>query len=316
MHQTRRTPPDAAVLLGAVLAVLLFAASIEGRPEAANRFPNVPLITQDGRTVRFYDDLLKGKAVVINVIYTSCKDRCPLETAKLAQVQRLLADHVGKDIFFYSITVDPEFDTPEVLKAYAEKFHVGPGWLFLTGQREDIGLLQKRLGLYSMTDAANPDGHQPSLMIGNEGTGAWMLNSAVDNPRFLATTIRNFLIGWKSEAPDARRSYSTAAPIAGFGAGGYLFQSKCAACHTIGGGESIGPDLLGVTGRRDGGWLRRFIQRPDQLLAERDPIAVALYAKYKQVQMPNLRLGDADVEALVQYMTLQANEKSGPARGR
>lgn len=316
MHQPRRTPPAIALLLGAVLAALLFAASIERRTEAADRFPNVPLITQDGRTVRFYDDLLKGKAVVINMIYTSCKDRCPLETAKLAQVQRLLADHVGKDIFFYSITIDPEFDSPEVLRAYAEKFHVGPGWLFLTGQRDDITLLQKRLGLYSMTDAANPDGHQPSLMIGNEGTGAWMLNSAVDNPRFLATTIRNFLIGWTRDPADGRRSYSTAAPIAGFGAGGYLFQSKCAACHTIGGGDRIGPDLSGVTERRDGRWLRRFIQRPDQLLAERDPIAMALHAQYNQVQMPNLRLGDADVEALVEYMTRQANGKPGPARGR
>ena len=115
-------------------AVLLVAVALPGsRPAVgaerwgAEYFPNVPLITQDGKKVRFYDDLLKGKAVVINAIYTHCTDRCPLSTARLAQVQRLLGDRVGNEIFFYSLSIDPERDTPEVLKAYAEKFHVGPG---------------------------------------------------------------------------------------------------------------------------------------------------------------------------------------------
>ena len=122
---------------------LAFAANLWG----ANYFPNVPLITQDGTTVHLYDDLLKGKAVAINLIYTSCKDECPLETARLVQVQRLLGDRVGKDIFFYSISIDPKRDTPAVLKAYAEKFGVGPGWLFLTGNADDIKLVAKKLGL-------------------------------------------------------------------------------------------------------------------------------------------------------------------------
>src|SRR5437879_2984910 len=146
-------------------------------PWGADYFPNVPLITQDGTTVRFYDDLLKGKKVAINLIYTSCKDECPLETARLVQVQQLLGDRVGKDVFFYSISIDPTRDTPEMLKAYAEKFHVGPGWLFLTGNEDDIKLVAKKLGLTRR--------------------GQWMRNSAVDNPRFLATTISNFR-GWKS----------------------------------------------------------------------------------------------------------------------
>src|SRR4029077_12356074 len=104
----------------------------------ANYFPNITLITQDGTKVRFYDDLLKGKSAAINIMYTSCKDECPLETARLVQLQRLLGDRMGKDIFFYSISIDPDHDTPEVLKAYAEKFGVGPGWTFLTGKAEDI----------------------------------------------------------------------------------------------------------------------------------------------------------------------------------
>src|SRR5476649_1341217 len=73
----------------------------------ANYFPNIPLTTQDGKTVHFYDDLLKDKKVVINFIYTRCGDSCPLETARLAQVQRILGDRMGRDIFFYSFSVDP-----------------------------------------------------------------------------------------------------------------------------------------------------------------------------------------------------------------
>src|SRR5689334_15609235 len=112
----------------------------------ADYFPNVPLTTQDGTTVHLYDDLLKGKALAINVMYTSCKDECPLETARLVQVPRLLGERMGKDIFFYSITIDPKRDTPQVLKAYAQKYGAGPGWLFLTGKEEDIKLATKKLG--------------------------------------------------------------------------------------------------------------------------------------------------------------------------
>lgn len=81
----------------------------------ANYFPNVTLVTQDGKSVRFFDDLLKDKVVVIYFMYTSCEDTCPLETAQLVRVQRILGDRVGKDVFMYSITIDPKHDTPEVL---------------------------------------------------------------------------------------------------------------------------------------------------------------------------------------------------------
>jgi len=65
--------------------------------------------------------------VAINFIYTSCPNSCPLETARLMKVKRILGDRVGRDVFLYSITIDPERDTPEVLKEYAEKFQIGPG---------------------------------------------------------------------------------------------------------------------------------------------------------------------------------------------
>lgn len=281
-----------------------------GSPWGANYFPNVPLLTQDGQTVHFYDDLLKGKAVVINLIYTSCKDECPLETARLVQVRKLLGDRVGKDVFFYSISIDPKRDTPQVLKAYMEKFHVGPGWTFLTGKKENIALVAKKLGLSSLTDADNPDGHQASLMLGDEATGQWMRHSAVDNPQFLAVAIGSLLDGGKARPP--AKSYAEAAPLPmpaqgrHLFAGQYLFQTRCAACHTLGHGDGVGPDLQGVTTRRDRAWLTRFIATPDRLLAERDPLALALFAQYQEVRMPNLRLGNEDVAALLQYLEAQA----------
>src|ERR1700755_3482060 len=166
----------------------------------ADYFPNVPLTTQDGQVLHFYDDVLKGKNVAINLIYTRCTASCPLETAKLTQVYKLLDGRVGKDIYFYSISIDPKHDTPEVLKAYSKKFHTGPGWTFLTGKKEDIREISKKLGLSSLTDAGNKDGHQPSLMVGYEPAGAWMLNSAVDNPQFLKQTITRFLDGAMRES--------------------------------------------------------------------------------------------------------------------
>ncbi|HEY4676423.1 MAG TPA: SCO family protein [Candidatus Angelobacter sp.] len=139
----------------AVIAACLFAGCIAGyvRPVAAEDhygakyFTNLRLTTQDGKTIHFYDDVLKGKIVAINLIYTNCEYSCPLETARMAQVQKILGDRVGKDIFFYSITIDPERDTPQVLKSYAEKFHAGPGWTFLTGKKEDLDLISRKLGL-------------------------------------------------------------------------------------------------------------------------------------------------------------------------
>src|SRR6201998_4511961 len=94
-------------MLGAMLAtagLFLFSSTqVNASGPRATYFTNTPLVNQDGKTVHFFDDLIKGKSVVVNFIYTECGDSCPLETAKLAQVQKILGDRVGKDIFFYSI---------------------------------------------------------------------------------------------------------------------------------------------------------------------------------------------------------------------
>src|SRR3954467_7558111 len=132
-------------LLAGALAILCGRPVLADSRWGANYFPNVELTTQDGKTVHFYDDLIKGKIVAIDLIYTTCQYSCPLETARLAQVQRLIGDRMGRDVFFYSITIDPDHDTPPVLADYARKYQAGPGWLFLTGARADIDLLSRKL---------------------------------------------------------------------------------------------------------------------------------------------------------------------------
>ena len=87
--------------------------------------------------------------------------------------------------------------------------------------------------------------------------------------------------------------------------GQYLFATRCSACHTIGGESGVGPDLAGIAATRDSAWLARFIKTPDKVLAEKDPIAMQLFRQYKQVQMPNLRLGDGDVDAIIHYLAAQ-----------
>jgi protein SCO1/2 len=143
-------------------------------------------------------------------------------------------------------------------------------------------------------------------MVGNEPAGLWMRNSAVDNPQFLATTIANFL-GWRNAAPG--KSYAEARPLV-LDKGEYFFQSQCSVCHSIGQGDKMGPDLAGVTARRDRAWLTRYITAPDKMLAEGDPIAVALFEKYQYARMPNLRLSSDEVAAVLSYV----EGRSGAAR--
>jgi protein SCO1 len=280
----------------------------------ANYFPNIELTTQDGKTVHFYDDLIKGKIVAIDLIYTTCQYSCPLETARMAQVQKMLGDRVGKDIFFYSITIDPKNDTPAVLKAYAKKFHAGPGWTFLTGKKEDIEFLSKKLGLYS-DPAATLDGHTPHLLLGNEPMGQWMRNSALDNPRFLSQMIGDFLDSFRNMKPTTGKENTESAGIH-LDPGQYLFTKKCGACHTVGQGDKIGPDLVGVTDARNRDWLMRKIQNPEQLLAEKDPITMALAEKYGHVTMPNLRVADEDANHLIGYLVSRTSELQRQARAQ
>jgi protein SCO1 len=157
----------------------------------AKYFPNFLMRTHEGKEVRFYDDLIHGKHVVINMMYADCKGLCPPITANLVKVQELLKDRVGKDIFIYSITLRPEQDTPDALKDYAKMHGVKPGWLFLTGRPADIEVLRRKLGFTDPDPELDKDkaNHIGLLRIGNEVTNVWMATPGVSKPHNVVKRI-------------------------------------------------------------------------------------------------------------------------------
>ena len=272
----------------------------------ANYFPNVELVTEDGKKVRFYDDLIKDKVFAINFIYTRCTDSCPLETATLRKVQKALGDRMGKDVVFYSISIDGDRDKPEELKDYAARFNVGPGWTFLTGRPEDVTLLRQKLGMYREDGKAEKalNEHGISILMGNEHAGQWIKRSPFEETKALVRVLGTRLQA-KSAATLTGHHEVVRAPAQSTGEA--LFRSNCEVCHSIGKEDGLGPGLQGVTKVREKAWLTRWLKTPDKLLAEKDPIAVDLYNRYNKIVMPNLKLSDSDVEALIDYM--DANDK-------
>lgn len=153
--------------------------------------PNMPVLTHRGETVRFYDDLVRGKIVLVSFTYTKCKGSCPLTTANLARVQRLLGDRVGKDVFILSITLDPENDTPERLRRYAEGLGAGPGWTFVTGTKDDMERLRRALRFTDPDPLVDADRTQHALVVkvGDDRTGRWGAVPGVVAPEHIVDAL-------------------------------------------------------------------------------------------------------------------------------
>ena len=169
-----------------------FAPAVSGREVMRRRyFPDVVLTTHEGKRVRFYDDLLKDKIVVLNMMYADCTGICPLITANLVRAQKILGERVGRDIFIYSITVKPEVDTPEHLREYAVMHQVGPGWLFLTGRPGDVELLRHKLGFADANPEVDRDKSRHSGMVryGNEPLALWGSCQGQAKPEWIAEEI-------------------------------------------------------------------------------------------------------------------------------
>jgi protein SCO1/2 len=141
----------------------------------SDRFSNIVLTTQHGKPVRFYDDLVKDKAVIINLMYSGCGDTCPANSAELAKINDLLGSRMGSEIIMLSISIDPVADTPERLKSYWQAFGAKPGWLFLTGNPDDIDRLRRELGAYDLDPIVDADPAQLAgyITVGNDRTDRW-----------------------------------------------------------------------------------------------------------------------------------------------
>ncbi|MGB7923168.1 MAG: SCO family protein [Pyrinomonadaceae bacterium] len=167
--------------------------------------PNVALVTHEGKKVRFYDDLIKDKIVVINMMYATCEGICPAITSNLQKVQKLLGNRMGRDIFFYSITLKPERDTPEVLKEHVKMHGIQPGWLFLTGAPADIEVLRRKLGFVDPDPEVDKDttNHIGNIRYGNEPLMLWAAMPGSIKPASLVEAIETQVDWPKPESTPA-----------------------------------------------------------------------------------------------------------------
>ena len=155
------------------------------KPVAAIEIPDANVVDQDGRKLRFYTDLVKGRAVAINFIFTSCTTICPPLTATFRKVQQQMGDRVGRDVSLISMSVDPTTDVPERLAAFSAKFNRAPGWTFVTGTKPEIDRLLRALGAY----AGDKNDHTPMILIGNERAGYWTRTYGLAPPATLVKAI-------------------------------------------------------------------------------------------------------------------------------
>ena len=155
--------------------------------KARDYFTDTKLIDQHGRERRFFSDVLHGKTVVINFVYTNCGDACPLITHKLAAVKQKSGELFGKDLRFVSISIDPERDTPESLRKFAKKFDADhPEWVFLTGPKESVMAVVKKLGAWT----GNVESHSTMLLAGNVAAARWRKLKPELPPEVLAETLQ------------------------------------------------------------------------------------------------------------------------------
>lgn len=143
--------------------------AVAAAPTKGLHIPDVRLVNQAGEEVRFYSDLVQGRVVALNFIFTTCTTICPPMGANFARLQEILGERVGKDVQLISVSVDPVTDTPQRLRAWGERFGAGPGWTLLTGSKPEVERLLKSLAVFT------PDynDHSPVVLIGHEGHGEW-----------------------------------------------------------------------------------------------------------------------------------------------
>ena len=155
--------------------------------KARNFFTDLEVVDQNGKRLRFYSDVLKDRVVLINFIFTNCPGACPLMTQKLIQTRKLLVDSVKDDIWFVSISIDPDRDTPEAMKDFARKQGVDESrWIFLTGNTENLNYIVKKLGQYS----PDIEAHSTLMLGGNTKTRHWTRVMPMAQPPGIAEQMR------------------------------------------------------------------------------------------------------------------------------
>ena len=153
--------------------------------------PNLPLITHEGKRVMFYDDLIKGKVVTLNFFFSKCDEICPMVTANLSKVQKLLGANLGTRVHMYSFTLKPEEDDVPTLSRYRASFHARPGWTFLTGKPDDMEQIRKGIGFTYPDPAIDRDKtqHIGNVRYGNEPLMLWGACPGMASTHFVLEAI-------------------------------------------------------------------------------------------------------------------------------
>jgi len=151
---------------------------------SSSRIPDIRVYDQNGKPLKFYSEIIKGNTVAIDFVFTTCTTICPLLTATFSRVQQNLTGRALR-VQLISISVDPTTDTPERLHDFAAKFRVGPGWTFVTGDKDDINslLLALEVGVGDKND------HTSRIVIGNDATDYWTTTSGSSSPSALVRAI-------------------------------------------------------------------------------------------------------------------------------
>ncbi|HEV2706260.1 MAG TPA: SCO family protein [Pyrinomonadaceae bacterium] len=157
-----------------VCVLLLSLSSHTGAQQGVARtqpsIPDIEVFDQNGKKMRFYSDLIAGKVVAVNFIFTSCTFVCPMQGSNFAKLQTALGERLGRDVHLISVSVDPATDTPARLKAWGEKFGVKAGWTLVTGEQASMDKLLRTL----TGDATRPVEHSPVVLLGDFDKGGWV----------------------------------------------------------------------------------------------------------------------------------------------
>jgi protein SCO1/2 len=150
---------------------------------------DIVLWNQDGERIHFYRDLIEGKVVAINTIFTTCLTICPIMGLYFAELQNdeLLGDRIGRDVNLISISIDPGIDSPERLKAWSQELGAGPGWTLLTGSMADVLGLLNWLAIQFPGDDKTT--HSQLVLVGNDATDTWTYVRGDASPDELSEAI-------------------------------------------------------------------------------------------------------------------------------
>ncbi len=164
----------------------------------APKFPNSKILNQDGKSVKFYDDLIKGKLVAINFVFSSCPTICPVMQVKFAQLQKEMKK-AGVPVQLISVTVDPVTDTPVRLKKWGKQFGAGDNWTYVTGKKQTIDKILKKLEVFT----ADISDHASFIIMGSDTGGDWKRVNSLAGVEVLAKelTALSAAAESKSKAP-------------------------------------------------------------------------------------------------------------------